>query len=339
MEDPKHGAGWVWPLVAALSIVAAGGAIVWAATVSVQAARTQERLAELEQARAAAAKQLSEVRQALAESEARVRELENAPMERPTAPAPPEIEGDASSPEAQAFAERIEAMIEPGEDVEENSGGRRNPFREMFEGEQGDDVAEMSGNVRVTMFYKSFLDEAGLHSETKAQVRGLLRAYEIANVKLGIMPPEGMTQEEIAVRTEALAAGLRRDLAARLTPEQMTLFEQHDATKAQDFLQATLQGQSAMMAPDMSAETRELTVNTMVDELVSSGIDFSMPGSGLTRKGNEAQRQAILNAHERLAAVLPPAEMAEVDSLVRQFLAALKAQEMWAQEADERPAP
>jgi hypothetical protein len=39
----------------------------------------------------------------------------------------------------------------------------------------------------------------------------------------------------------------------------------------------------------------------------------------------------MLNAQQRLAAALPPEEMEEVDNLVRQFLAALKAQEAWAE--------
>lgn len=340
MEKPKT--ALTWPLVTALSLVVAGAAIVWALTVSIQAADAQKRMIEVEAAREAAAKQISALRDELGAKKAKIEELSKrtAVMEDDLAALQEQASTleAASSPEAEAFAANIEALLAPEEETPAGASGG-NPFRDMFEGEQGDAMVEMSGNMRVSLFYNEFLGSAGLTDDAKKQVRELLAAYEKENVRIGMTTPEGMGQEELAGHFEALSTNLRRDLAELLTPEQLAQFEEHDATKASGLLEMTLGGQANMLAPDMSSETREMTVNTMVDELMATGIDFSLPGSGITREGNTAQREAILNAQQRLAAALPPEEMEEVDNLVRQFLAALKAQESWAEPQTQRAAP
>ena len=196
------------------------------------------------------------------------------------------------------------------------------PFMEMFSGEKGEQMAQMSADMAANMQYGQFLQDLGFPPDAEAQVREILARNLREQILSGVKAiQEGYTPELLAQANQAAQAKLRQELGAVLSPEQMAAFDQYQVELPVRMLYQSLDMQMGMFAQGLAPEARQLALDVIVEELLPTGM--ATQGAGIPQSLDfqgqlQTQHDALARARERLAVELPPDQMEQVDRFIAQ---------------------
>lgn len=207
-----------------------------------------------------------------------------------------------------------------GEDVaaeDSDEGGEktpRNPMAALFEGEAGERMMKAGVQTSLTTQYLDLFTTLDLPQEREDTLRDVLRTHleDQAMAGLAMMRGEAI-EEDSPVNSSDLAAAV----AEVLSPEEMALFEQHEAEMPARVLRQQFDMQIGMMAPGIEAETRQYTVDVLVDHmLVDNGDAFDAASVTPDLSAVRARYEA---AATQLEAELAPEDMAQVRGFLDQL--------------------
>jgi len=224
--------------------------------------------------------------------------------------------------------EMVGAMTDATSDSDEDDegAGLAAMFSKMFEGEKGKKMAEYSARMAADMQYGDFFGELQLEPETEQEVRDIIIAHlteqmtkgfeKAANAEDGQFDPTAM--EDMADEgTDAL----RAELADVLSPNQLSVWDEYEATKEERLLTKQYDMQLGMLAPGLTPESRELATDILVDEILVAKEARKQnpdPKPRGIQAAFDQQRQATANTRDRLTQYLDDSQMKHFDRYIEQ---------------------
>lgn len=203
---------------------------------------------------------------------------------------------------------------------EEDASEPGNTFGKMLEGEHGERMLDASSDMQINMSYRDFFAGLALDPEREEAVREVLRRFMRKTARTGMRAMGGggdmdALSEEMAVAEEAM----RAELAEILTPEELAYFDEYQATLPARQMAMGMEMQLNMMAPDLTAENRQLMVDLMVEEMLAqqpeqAGNAFSM----MPQDAMEMQHQAYTRLLERAAQYMESDQYAIAEGFIQQ---------------------
>lgn len=197
-----------------------------------------------------------------------------------------------------------------GADKEKNS----NPMAAMFAGEAGEQMMRAGAKTALATQYHDLFTTLDLPEERADALREVLQAHLEDQAMAGLALMRG---EPIEESTAHQAEDLKNAVAEVLTPEEMARFEQYQDEMPGRLMRQQFDLQIGMLAPGMEAETRQYTVDVLVDHMLAdNGDDFDttsmMPDLSAIRARYEA-------AATQLESELAPEDMAQVQGFLDQL--------------------
>jgi len=224
--------------------------------------------------------------------------------------------------------EMVGAMMDATGDGEEGDegAGMGAMLSKMFEGESGKKLAEYGARVSVDMQYGDFFGELELEAEIEQEVRDIIIAHlteqmtkgfeKAANREDGRFDPTAMEDMD-GEGTEAL----RAELADVLSPSQLSVWDEYEATNEERMLTKQYDMQLGMLAPGLTPENRELATDILVDEMLVAKEAREQnpdPEPGGIQATFDRKRQATANARDRLTQYLDDSQMKHFDRYIEQ---------------------
>ncbi len=252
-------------------------------------------------------------------------ELVDLKQKAETAAKAPEASAEPSM--AEAFAKMLGGQGKPAE------GENANPMAgmaAMFEGEKGEALMDMSVQTQLNMMYGDYFNEAQLSPEKQQQAKSILSEYQKEAMRIGLDAMQGKIDAAAAqAKMAELDKTLRAQMGSVLTPVEMSTWETYEANKSANMVSKGIDMQLGMMAPGLTSESRELARQTITEELLATGADFSNPTGQAS--GQNAQLDAFQRARDRLSTSLEPDQLSQVDAFIQQMESMTKLQQQMMQ--------
>jgi hypothetical protein len=197
----------------------------------------------------------------------------------------------------------------------------------MFEGENGQQMAELSAKMAIDMQYADFFKELDLNPDTEQQVRDIMQTTMAEQMTKGFESLgdgfDASAMEDSAADTTDV---MRDRLSEVLDGNQMAIWEEYEDTKQERMLATQYDMQLSMFASGLTEENRALAIGTIVDEVLAMqesrrndpNVERNM------RTELDAQLQAFDSARERLALHLDDRQIAQFDRFIEQQRASME---------------
>jgi len=190
----------------------------------------------------------------------------------------------------------------------------------MFEGEQGEQMAEYAANIQTNMLYGDLLNDLQLPSDVEEQVRTILQDSMKTMTKqaLQYMQSKGEGREDMTDWQKDLEKETRDKLAEVLNAEELAYYDEYEETKESRAIQKSYEMQMSMQAPQVTEENRKLTTEILAEE-----FQVLQDEQGKANPGNpaaQASRQAEVfqRTRERIIDTMDPDQYAQVDRFLTQ---------------------
>ena len=300
-----------------LGWVAALGALIVAAGVTLWGVQTKRQLADAEGAlrmanndREALVAELKTARSMLAELEGKVKTLQETVED---------TQGEVTDQQnARAFTDMLSNFTQ-------EAGGSEKPKNFMehmasaFQGEQGKKMFDNIAGMQVSMMYGDFFKEAGFDPELEDQVRAILADGLAQQMAQGMDLMKGGFDKAKADELEkGWKNSIRDALAQVLTDEQLADWEAYQEEIPARMLGAQYDQQLAMFVPDMDAETRTMIRDVIVEEVLASRDKLDVASDMDIQGVFAAQGEAFTRAQERLNGYLDENQAAQLSRFIEQ---------------------
>jgi len=307
---------WAVGIATALAMI---GLLVWGIANRLEIGKLRTQLADSQKQMSAMVKQ-EELDSALAraaELEERIARLEN-----------PETEVEEPSPEPSPPGEQGQALLDmfaalTGAEKGEGKQKGKNPFLEMFSGEDGKKLADYAARMSMDMAFGDFFDELNLPADTESQVRDILAAHMSEQISKGMEAmQDGFDKEKLEQMEQDAEARLREELSRVLNREEMAVYDEYADTMDERMLAQNYDMQLNLYAPGMTQENRTLVRDVLVDEMLAvgeerdQGVGMGMGMDGDIQGAFNMQLEAFARARETLAGELDDEQLAYFDRFV-----------------------
>ena len=199
-----------------------------------------------------------------------------------------------------------------GESADQEQAG--NPMAAMFAGEAGEQMMRAGAKTALTTQYHDLFTTLDLPQERADALREVLQAHLETQAMAGLAMMRG---EPIEDNTTPHTEELKDAVAEVLTPEEMALFEQYQDEIPARVMRQQFDLQIGMMAPGMEAETRQYTVDVLVDHMMADNGD-AFDATSMT-PDLSAIRAHYEAAATQLETELAPEDMAQVEGFLEQL--------------------
>lgn len=190
----------------------------------------------------------------------------------------------------------------------------RNPMAAMFEGEAGERMMKAGVQTSLTTQYHDLFTTLDLPQEREDTLREVLRTHLEAQAMAGLAMMRGEAMDANATPQDS---DLMTAVSDVLTPEELEAFETYQAEMPARVMRQQFDMQIGMMAPGMEAETREYTVDVLVDHMLAdNGDQFDATSMAPDLSAIRARYEA---AATQLEAELTPEDMAQVQGFLDQL--------------------
>lgn len=290
-----------------------------------QLANTTDRLEKLTE--------ISEGLQAgLKEAEEQIVEIEAAQQQTQTAAA-------ATEEPSSALKNLMEQFGQDPADAEASGEEPSNPMADMakmFEGEQGEKLAEMSANMQVNMMYADFFREAGLHSDTQAAIKAVLKEYMKKQVLAGAQAMKGGADfNAMADQAQAAQQEMNAAVGELLNPQQQEQWQQYQDTIGERVFRQQMGQSMQQFAPELSEENREIAMNTLYEEIQGQIGDPMTQNPADMASHMERMAGALERTRERMALILDDEQRQEFNSFVEQMTSIFEMQSRFMPQPEE----
>jgi hypothetical protein len=289
-----------------LILIAVVGAIAWGVVATQKMRKLQQEKAALESQAAeqtARIHHLEHVQEDLEEAKNAIQESQPQPPVQEVIPA----ESPAESEEA------ADQEIDSGEVSEEKEEDQSTESQE-------DRIIKAQIGIMVDMGYNELFNVLDLSSDVQPTVRDYLVGYAftersaiIRAIREGNTPAREVLKEREKAMTE-----LRSKLTGLLSSEEMATWEEYEKYKNQNLYESLLEGQLAMLAPNLTEDNRKLAKQVIAEELDKSINEFEASEEIYTLDHfNQAQSRALQHGLDRLVESLPEKEFLELEKFTK----------------------
>lgn len=215
----------------------------------------------------------------LAQANANLAVPDIASSDTPTGVDAPQASGAMASDDDADTVDPAEAI--PSEDGEEDAAGESTDVQpdpeetaENDTPDQGDSMrraARAQMGVMVGMTYNPLLDRLALPAETRESVNDILidAFQEAQQATVQDMMSGSTTAKEAKAKQDAIDAKIREQLTDVLNEEQMAEWDTYQDFADEVLYESLLDGQLAMLAPNLSDEARETAKIVLAEELAA----------------------------------------------------------------------
>lgn len=232
------------------------------------------------------------------------------------APAPPAV------PEGFDPSKLLESML--GKDAAPDAAGGM--LARMFEGPQGEAMAENAASMMLNMQYNDLFAGWSLPRDAEEQVRAIFKRYMKEQVQRGMrFLKEKPERAVVKADMEALDAQMREELAQILTPEQMAEFEAYEEGIPARMLEQSYDMQLRMFGAGLTEENREFVKQVLVDEMLAYQPDpRDMPDPEQMREFLAHQDEVYNHVLEQVSAQMDEEQVHIVERFIEQQRAAVE---------------
>ncbi len=219
-------------------------------------------------------------------------------------------------------------MLDSAADQEAEDAKAKSPMQnmaKMFQGEQGEKLAEFSARAALTMQYGGIFDDLGLPPETEEQVKDIIVGRLKEQMTKGFERlEEGFDIDNVQEMQNELETNLREtlraDLSQVLTRDEMAIWEDYEDTKQERMLGQQYDMQLGMFAGGLTLENRELATQVIVEEILLMREEIFQPQTTSQPRPSfiEGQLNALTQARDRLALEFDDAQLAILDRFITQ---------------------
>jgi len=263
LKNILFAAGWI------LAIVLGGVLYVELQTIGALKAKVESAQATYESVKASAARvaSLEEKCAALEATVATLSEAAKKGMETAAA-----VRDKMDVPEGFDAAALVKNMFGGDGTAEESAGdggkNSKNPFAAMFEGEEGEKLMESMLPAQIDMQYGELFNMLGLTDERKAALRDLILEHARAGSAAAMAMMRGESSpDEMEMPSDD---GLRAAVGELLTPAELEQFNAYQEALPEKMMRQQFEMQIGMMAGDLPEEVRNLTVDVLVENLLTA---------------------------------------------------------------------
>lgn len=242
----------------------------------------------------------------------------------------PTDSAESPSPEAVETAKLEPSEGQPAATPGAPMANMMQNMAKMFEGEKGEEMLQMTVQMQLEMMYGPLFQELGLAEEQAAQVRAILGDSLEGQITAGMeLMKDGMSDPvkgaELKGAFEADKVATRSRLEEVLTPEQMAAYDAYEAEKPRRMLEQQFTMQLQMLAPGFDEESRQVVAETIADEMLASGQDFTsgMPPSDMNAVF-DAQMAALERARASLMDQMTEEQLRQFDNFTTQLRVGLE---------------
>ena len=174
--------------------------------------------------------------------------------------------------------------------------------------------------ILLDMSYGELFTVLNLPTETQPAVRELLLDYSMAErqaiieaISAGNVPAKDVLEKKAQAKRD-----LRTHLEELLSPEELTTWEEYEKFKDQNLYESLLEGQLAMLAPNLGEANRKLAKQVLAEELDQSIRQFESSEEVYTMDHfNQAQSRALQKGLDRMVESLPETEFLELERFTK----------------------
>ena len=174
--------------------------------------------------------------------------------------------------------------------------------------------------ILLDMSYGELFTVLDLSTETQPAVRELLLDYSMAErqaiieaISAGNVPAKDVLEKKAQAKRD-----LRTHLEELLSPEEPTTWEEYEKFKDQNLYESLLEGQLAMLAPNLGEANRKLAKQVLAEELDQSIRQFESSEEVYTMDHfNQAQSRALQKGLDRMVESLPETEFLELERFTK----------------------
>ena len=194
-----------------------------------------------------------------------------------------------------------------------------NPFTAMFEGEQGEKMMEASMEMAIDMQYGPLFTELGLTPEKAEALRAVLSDHQRVAMEGGMAMMRGeLKADELEVPSED---ELMARVAEVLDEGELEKFSAYQEALPEKMMRQQMEMQVNMFAGGLSEESRAVTVDILVENL--------LPPEGVEQNPASADSMAHMesgyeNALTEIDQALAPEEAAQVRRFIEQQQASVR---------------
>lgn len=194
-----------------------------------------------------------------------------------------------------------------------------NPFTAMFEGEQGEKMMEASMEMAIDMQYGPLFTELGLTPEKAEALRAVLSDHQRVAMEGGMAMMRGeLKADELEVPSED---ELMARVAEVLDEGELEKFSAYQEALPEKMMRQQMEMQVNMFAGGLSEESRAVTVDILVENL--------LPPEGVEQNPASADSMAHMesgyeNALAEIDQALAPEEAAQVRRFIEQQQASVR---------------
>ena len=241
----------------------------------------------------------------------------------------PDASGEAakSTPgEASLLQKMMSAVTGGGKDEGTAEGDQDNPLgalAKMYSGEKGKEMARYSAEMAVNMYYQELFGNLHLPADVEQRLRDVLKENLAEQMTAGFEALAGKASPEtLKSAKDDFDTKLRAKVAEILSPDEMTAWDEYQATLPKRMLTQGIDMQLNMFAPGLAPETRTRARDVLVEELLAT--QAGQQGMGIPTNTDfqsqlTAQQEAFGRARDRLAQELDETALASVDRLIAQM--------------------
>jgi len=170
----------------------------------------------------------------------------------------------------------LEDAPDAEESSEEDETKKANPFAAMFSGEMSDEVILAGAKMKVVTQYGNFLN--GLDVDTAEQARLVITQILLDQTGQGMELMRGeLSADEISVID--YEQRMRDELSYILTPEDLAVFDEYQATLPERMLEQSYGMQLSMYASGLTPENHAMVLDVLVEEMLFLGTETSSSSS------------------------------------------------------------
>ncbi len=219
-------------------------------------------------------------------------------------------------PETVNPADMLKKMLgkDTSEDGDTDMEKNKNLLTAMFAGEAGEQMMRASAKTALTTQYHELFTALNLPQERADALREVLQDHLKTRALAGLAMMRGESPDDGSMVD---THDLKSAVTDVLTAEEMARFDQYQEEMPGRLLRQQFDLQIGMMAPGMEAETREYTVDVLVDHMLAdNGDQFDATSMAPDISAFRARYEAVAT---QLEAELAPEDMAQVQGFLDQL--------------------
>lgn len=193
-------------------------------------------------------------------------------------------------------------------------------FARMFEGPQGEHMAELSAKMTVNMQYGDLFRDLNLPNEAETQCREILQRHLTRLMKAGLSALKGGQDfDKLGGDYKEVQAEMLQELSQVLSKEELAQFEEYQEGLPQRMLEQSYDMQLRMLGGELTDENRNLVKQILVEELAGLQPNpMAPPDPEALRSLSASHKEAFARALERLSPELASDQYAVAERFIKQ---------------------